>query len=341
MNEENLNSNNNTNSDNKTEIVDANLLNPFQANANNNSNSETTNVLEINNSQIDNMGINSDSNINGGVHVQVQDNSNSFNSDNSDIVSSSVTEVNNNINPSTPGNDNVNVNNNQINNSSVDMTGNSINHSVQPSTSVQSVDSNISNTPVSIEKSSLLFLILAIVSIFGFFTNGILTIIGIVLCIISLIGSIIMLKKKAKLSGISVALSAIILIVYILSFVLAFQTVNKYVDQTKASIFKDYAISFSMGAKQNVLVNKKISCDEGSLKSTREPLPELANGGKISPFGGNFDYNSSYVLVEATEINGRCQYKASIYLTDGKYSIGVPSNPISENDINSASINNK
>ena len=338
MNEENLNSNNNTNSDNKTEIVDANLLNPFQANANNNSNSETTNVLEINNSQIDNTGINGGSNINGGVHVQVQDNSNF---DNSSIVSSSETEVNNTRNPSTPGNDNVNINNNQINNSPVGVTGNNINHNVQPSTSVQLVDSNISNTPVSTEKSSSLFLILAIVSVFGFFTNGIFTIIGIVLCIISLIGSIVMLKRQAKLSGVSLAVSLIILIVYILSFVLAFQTVNKYVDQTKASIFKDYAVSFSMGAKRNVLVNKKISCDEGSLKSTREPLPELANGGKISPFGGNFDYNSSYVLVEAAEINGRCQYKASIYLTDGKYSIGMPSNPISENDINSASINSK
>ena len=316
MNNDDMNSNQN----NEEKIIDPNLLNPFQNNVNNNS--QSLNNPFVNDNQNNNISSTSSNGVNNKIVPPVQTNVKSSNESVNNPIQSNIPEVNNSTT----------LENHTINND--------VSQNISAPVNVQSMNDSISNSANTNEQSCSLFLILAIVSICGFFTGGIITIIGIILCIISLIGSIIMLKKKAKLSGVSLGVSLIIFIIYVLSFVLAFKTVKNFVDQTKASIFKDYAVSFSMQAKQNVILSKKISCDEESLKSTRESLPELANGGKVSPFGGNFDYNSSYVLVEASEINGHCQYKASIYLTDGKYSIGTSSNPVSENDINSASINN-
>ena len=52
----------------------------------------------------------------------------------------------------------------------------------------------------------------------------------------------------------------------------------------------------------------------------------------------NYDLNSSFVKVKAVIKNNSCKYEYYIYLTDGNYSIGTPSNPILESDITNKSV---
>lgn len=331
MNNDNLNNSTSNNTD--KEIIDASLLNPFQNNLNNTNNS--------NNDSSSNQSTTINNSIIG------KDNINNSAQDDMATVSNNIKNLNNNSTFSQTGNTGINDSTNYNSNTNQSINSNTYfvneqnvnqNNQSQIPVNSQQVNNNNLNVAPSKEQSCIIFLILAIVSALCLFGNGIIVIIGIVLSLISLIGSIIMLKKKAKLSIPSLILSIIVLAIYIISFVLAFNTVNDYLDRTKASIFKDAAIGFAMQARQDALINKTISCDDESLKSIKGTLPELANGGKISPFGGNYDRNSSYVIVEASEVNGTCQYKASIYLTDGVYSLGTSSNPVLESEINSTNI---
>ncbi len=311
---------------NNAEIVDASLLNPFQSNANN---------------------INSDNSVST-PNEPVNINNQSFNSQKQGEISLVQNNVNNQINDNSLSsieknviNNSLNINNNIQNVNATTTFDNAIheNQNIQPQTPINIQQASInSNTTESEKKSSIIFLVLAIVSVFCFFGKGIVSIVGIVLSVISLIGSIVMIKKKAKLSIASLIISIVVLAIYIFSLVIAFSTVSDYVDQTKASVFRSAAYNLAMGAKQNAIFDNSISCDDTKNKSTRKMLSELSHSYTISPFGGNYDYNKSYVLVEAYKENGVCKYKASIYLTDGTYSLGTSSIPVLDSNIDSTEI---
>lgn len=331
MNDQNQNNTNTSNE--KINVVDANLLNPFQNSENsvNNSSLSTSNEIMTSNIQSVNNSITSENNNNLKDNtVQFQNNVN--NQSNSTMSSSNVSDINNNYsynNVSQNTNTSIPFNN---------MTENNVNYQSQAPINIQQINNNIPNTTVSKGQSSIVFLILVIISVICFFGKGIISIIGISFCVISLIGSIIMLKKKAKLSMLSLITSIIVLAVYVFSFVLAFNTIDNYINQTKSSIFKSTAHSFIMQTYQDILFDEEMDCNKIESKGIKRPLSRLAKGGTISPFGGNYDYNLSYILVQPDKVNGMCKYKMSIYLTDGAYSLGTTSSPIVESDIDNTSI---
>ena len=187
------------------------------------------------------------------------------------------------------------------------------------------------------EPSSLVFLIMAIVGTVGIFLNGLFAI----LCVISLIGSIVMITKKAKLSVVSLIVSILGIVVYGVLILIATFAMSNIINSTKATAFKDTAHQFITGAYQKVLINKKVSCGENSKKKIKTNLPDLENGGIFSPFGGTYDANASFIVIEASGTEESCKYKKYIYLTDGTYSIGTETNPVLETEIDMYEVNKK
>lgn len=159
-------------------------------------------------------------------------------------------------------------------------------------------------------------------------------------------------KKQKSNVKIIIIIVVIVLVIYALfrlaTFLISFKTVNSVLDNTRTSAFVSSAKSYIEYAKSLVQIdevngNAKYAPSCVINNSTSKiTLNEISsNKGNIlgaSPFGGTYDFDSSYVKVTSKVNNNSCDYEYSIYLTDGTYSIGTSSNPILYSDLSSNSV---
>ncbi len=183
---------------------------------------------------------------------------------------------------------------------------------------------------------TIILIIISLIGTIGLFSNGVIAVSGLSLCIISLIGSIIAFKKKIKYSKLSLIISAVLVVIYIVLFIIAYVSVNSFINDSRANIFRNDAQSYINGAHmQNY---DKIKCENSGVKSYKLSLPKTEHNTYISPFNGSYDINKSFILIEAQKVNDRCETKRYIYLTDGNYSLGTSSNPVIESLVRTAKI---
>lgn len=173
---------------------------------------------------------------------------------------------------------------------------------------------------------SIIFLVLSFVSMIGLFGGESLRIVGLVISLISLFGSMFMINKRHKYSEVSFSISIILVIVYIVIYVITLTRVDTSVDKEKAKVFKEKALEITERIKEDVLNSKVIKCNARGTTEMKMTISSL--DGENSPFGNQYNSDRSYVLVEASENNGECIYQFSIYLTDDNYSLGTIVEPV-------------
>jgi len=173
---------------------------------------------------------------------------------------------------------------------------------------------------------SIIFLVLSFVSMIGLFGGESLRIVGLVISLISLFGSMFMINKRHKYSEVSFSISIILVIVYIVIYVITLTRVDTSVDKEKAKVFKEKALEITERIKEDVLNSKVIKCNARGTTEMKLTISSL--NGENSPFGNQYNSDRSYVLVEASENNGECIYQFSIYLTDDNYSLGTIVEPV-------------
>lgn len=178
---------------------------------------------------------------------------------------------------------------------------------------------------------SILFLLLAFISLFGLFFDNTIRIIGLILCAIALFGSMLTMDKLHKYSEASFTITVILAVVYIFVYVITLTKVNTDVDSKKAEEFKQYAYDVTESIKKDVLDSKAIKCVASGKTELKIVLPEEENN--LSAFGNEYNREMSYVLVTSEEVNGKCESTFYIYLTDGNYSLGTIVSPIKEDRI--------
>lgn len=114
---------------------------------------------------------------------------------------------------------------------------------------------------------------------------------------------------------------------------------NNAIDNKNSLTFVSNAESFITDAKSLVRkdelsskdFNYAPSCTDENKKETIIYLSKILsniNDNKISPFGGEYNLDKSYVKVVAKQKNSSCEYDYYIYLTDNSYYIGSGDNPI-------------
>ena len=114
---------------------------------------------------------------------------------------------------------------------------------------------------------------------------------------------------------------------------------NNAIDNNNSLTFVSNAESFITDAKSLVRkdelsskdFNYAPSCTDENKKETIIYLSKILsniNDNKISPFGGEYNLDKSYVKVVAKQKNSSCEYDYYIYLTDNNYYIGSGDNPI-------------
>ena len=173
---------------------------------------------------------------------------------------------------------------------------------------------------------SIIFLVLSFVSMIGLFGGESLRIVGLVISLISLFGSMFMINKRHKYSEVSFSISIILVIVYIVIYVITLTRVDTSVDKEKAKVFKEKALEITERIKEDALNSKVIKCNARGTTEMKLTISSL--NGENSPFGNQYNSDRSYVLVEASENNGECIYQFSIYLTDDNYSLGTIVEPV-------------
>ena len=194
------------------------------------------------------------------------------------------------------------------------------------------VNPPISNTNDE-KQIGLIFLIISILSMLGFFIRGTFLLLFIAFALIGFIGSIVVIRRKEKFGVPTLIISIISLAIYVLAFIISAREINNMLDNIKVGKFRENANSFIYDVYQDsVFVNKTVGCEESQEQSLKKSLD--SNGTiKRSPFGNSYDFDTSYVLIEAKDNNGNCEYKRYIYLTDGKYSLGTPSEPVEYDNV--------
>ena len=149
------------------------------------------------------------------------------------------------------------------------------------------------------------------------------------------------ITKIEKNEKISIPSSTILKIIYGLLVIVVIIIIISYVNKSNNSYnnknnneFVNNANAFIKLAKNDVKKNNVPNCS--NKQSTKLNLSKIINGelSSISPYGNSYDLESSYVKVDATNNTGECIYTYSIYITDNKYSLGTPDNPLLEKDIN-------
>ena len=106
--------------------------------------------------------------------------------------------------------------------------------------------------------------------------------------------------------------------------------------KSDAKSYLEYARNLVRTDETNSLLGGTVkyapSCFNESKKVSKITFNEISSNTSessiVSPFGGSYDLNSSYVQVVADLKNNECKYIYSIYITDGTYSIGSPSSPV-------------
>lgn len=194
------------------------------------------------------------------------------------------------------------------------------------------------NEEISNNNLGFILLVLDIISFVLVFIGSLYGLAGAVIGLICFIISLLSYKKKIQYIKISLFISMILVISYIVIFLFSNNSVNSYLYATKINIFKTNASDYidtalKYNTKKNLLICK-------SNNSVSIPLNLLINemDYKIeeSPFDNKYDLTSSYVKIETLDDNCN-ELNYYIYITDGKYAIGKPNNPVQKKEFNNKS----
>ena len=298
-------------SNEKIEIVSADLLNPFG------------NVKKINEES---------------VKKDEKDTSKDIEND---FYQAKEKALNNNINNSvsptnTISKNIVNIKKDEVSNED-DFYGNFKNNSsnsVQNNKEVINIQNNTVND-LPERKSSVIFIVLSIIGFGIEFLNGYFVLVGLGLLIISFIGSIIMYRKLAKYALLSMIISFILIAITIFLIVVSYKEFNKLKNKIDEPFFRNSASDYINAAKLK-FNHDNVSCDNNTIKYY---LYELSDYYKENFF--KLDEKNSFVLIYANMENDKCVLDQHIYITNDDYSIGTPDNPIGKYDISSVNINKK
>ena len=147
-------------------------------------------------------------------------------------------------------------------------------------------------------------------------------------------------KKNSALIAI-IAFIGVVVVLYILyyaaTFLLSFSAVSSTVNNAKAATFADTAEEFANSARMKL----EVSCDGVTKKEYKISELDMDGNYSTSAFGNPYDQDASFVRIEAKEEDGKCKRTCYVYLTDGKYSVGTPSNPIPMDELNASSVTKK
>ena len=203
------------------------------------------------------------------------------------------------------------------------------------------MDSSINQVPVeanqnsevknkSLGKALIILCILILGTVFNFLGNTVLYFIGIALTVVALVLSIIQIKKKSKLSIITLILALLLLIGNGVVIFLAYSSGNKKSDELTGSTYVAIAKGYLLAAESNMATEE---CNDKSASKTiyLSDFEELKN--IVSPYGNKIDVDNSYIKIVPNVKDDVCEYEYSIYITDGVYSIGTDSNPVLAKDI--------
>ena len=145
-------------------------------------------------------------------------------------------------------------------------------------------------------------------------------------------------NKKNAIKTIMVIVILVLIVFGIIKIANIFLS-NNAIDNKNSLTFVSNAESFITDAKSLVrkdeLTSKDFnyapSCTDENKKETIIYLSKILsniNDNKISPFGGEYNLDKSYVKVVAKQKNSSCEYNYYIYLTDNNYYIGSENNPV-------------
>lgn len=188
-------------------------------------------------------------------------------------------------------------------------------------------------------KSSVIFIILAIIGFGVEFLDGYFVFVGLGLCVISFIASIIMYRKLAKYALLSMILSFVLTAISIFLMITAYKELNVFKNKVNESLFKDSAVTYINAAITKKTINNDIVNCEGSNNIIKYSLDELKDYYEEKNF--KLDLYNSYVLIEAVMENDECVLKQYIYITGDNYSLGTIENPVGSLEISTANINKK
>ena len=179
----------------------------------------------------------------------------------------------------------------------------------------------------------ILFCILGLVLfVFG-------NIIGLGIGIISLLLSILQIKKSPPFLSVAFLLSIILCGLYIVGNLLVTKENDEYLYRTRSIEYVNMARSYIESARGYVKLKNTIGCKSDSTQQEKikiKSLESVFDGN--SPFKNKIDEENSFVLVQATQVSNNCQISYAIYITDGKYSIGKEDKPLKYEEIDVSSI---
>ncbi len=150
-------------------------------------------------------------------------------------------------------------------------------------------------------------------------------------------------KKGDKKTKLIIIIVALIIIIPILGILISkFMVGSIFNDTTKkvfvddANIILDTAHMLVTNDFSNFLEETSYApkCQTGGDETT---IP-FSNFTEITNFTINYNEDSFVKVKSIDNDTGICNYEYYIYLTDGTYSIGTTSNPVSENDLTIKSV---
>ena len=133
-------------------------------------------------------------------------------------------------------------------------------------------------------------------------------------------------------------LAVIVVLAIVMS--LAVVAITGVLDNARKATFVADAKAFLEGARNLVTSDEMnslldgdsgeyaVACDSSTIPSSRTidvSTIKTQQGGVKSPYGNNYDKGNSKIYVSAAKDGTDCKYTYKIYLTDGVYAIGGPS----------------
>lgn len=156
-------------------------------------------------------------------------------------------------------------------------------------------------------------------------------------------------KEKKSIGPAIGAIIAILvsvgLIYYVSTYVLSSNNTSEIIDSSRNDTFIMLAKNFIFKGKSNAYNDKSFSCKD-DIKTKKYYLKDLEIDADSlsSPYDSKLkiDTKKSFIYIESY-INeyDKCNYKASIYMTDGNNTIGTIDEPVFEDDLSTQSINKK
>ena len=185
---------------------------------------------------------------------------------------------------------------------------------------------------------SIIFIIMSIISLLSFCLSGESGIVFLIIGVFSFIGSAIITIMHFKYAKISLFISLLVVAIHIIALLLSINFFGAEIDKTKTLVFKNKAINFLDNTFENYYLSEEANCDK-PIKLKKKII--AGNNSNISPFGGQFDYDNSYIIIDINKDNEKCVYQKYIYLTDGKHSLGTKDNPILKENIMQSPLNDE